>query len=386
MPEAFIALNGPLFWGTVFLGIVLTALTRGTSLRNWALAFVNTAFLALLLQWDVVLVLALLLVAWLALKASRNPTGAHLALTALGVGALYLFIIHKGVQLPGANPTLFRILTAIGFSFVALRIVEIVRAIWEERHLPPDLPSFINYIVPFHMLAAGPIQAYDEFVVNADRIEKPSPRTVLAGAERIATGLLKKFVIAFAIREAFLTDFQAQGLYVLVELQFFLLWLYFDFSAYSDIAVGIGKLMGVATPENFNNPLVARNLVVFWERWHISLSMFIRRNLFIPLQLAAARRGLRPKLSAAIAIILAFELCGLWHGFAISWLVWGSMHGVGLAVVRLYGDFLQRTLGPQGMKAYRSNVLIRWMCTAVTFEYLALTFFPIFYFQQALFY
>ena len=290
------------------------------------------------------------------------------------------------MHLPGANPTLLKILTAISFSFVALRIVEIVRAVWEERHPPPNLPSFINYIVPFHMLAAGPIQAYDEFAAHADRVEKPSARTVLAGAERIATGLLKKFVIAFAIREAFLTNFQAHGLYALVELQFFFLWLYFDFSAYSDIAVGIGKLMGVATPENFNNPLVARNLIVFWERWHISLSMFIRRNLFIPLQLAAVRRGLPPTLSAALAIILAFELCGLWHGFAISWIAWGAMQGIGLAVVRIYGDFLQRTLRPQGMKAYRSNLIIRWVCTAVTFEYVALTFFPIFYFPQTLFY
>jgi alginate O-acetyltransferase complex protein AlgI len=386
MPGAFIALNGPLFWATVCLGIVLTALTRGTSLRNWALAFINTVFLALLLHWDVALVLALLLIAWLALKAGSNPTGGHLALTALGAGALYLFIIHKGVQFPGASSTAFKILTAIGFSFVALRIVEIVRAVWEERHPPPDLPSFTNYIVPFHMLAAGPIQAYDEFVANADQIEKPSPRNVLAGAERIATGLLKKFVIAFAIREAFLTDFQAHGLYALVELQFFFVWLYFDFSAYSDIAVGIGKLMGVATPENFNNPLVARNLVVFWERWHISLSMFIRRNLFIPLQLAAVRRGLPPTVSAALAIILAFELCGLWHGFAISWLAWGAMQGIGLAAVRLYGDSLQRTLGPKAMKAYRSNLIIRWICIAVTFEYVALTFFPIFYFPQSLFY
>jgi D-alanyl-lipoteichoic acid acyltransferase DltB (MBOAT superfamily) len=385
MPERFIALNGFFFWGTVFVGIVLTALTRGTSLRHWALAFVNSTFLALLLHWDVVLIFALLIVAWLALKAGNGRAG-HVALVALGAGVLYLFIIHKGTHLAGASPTLITTLTACGFAFVALRFVEIIRAIWEKRYPPPDLPSLINYIVPFHMLAAGPIQSYDEFVSSTDHIEKPSPAIVLAGAERIATGLFKKFVIAFAIGEAFLTDFQASGLYALVELQFFFLWLYFDFSAYSDIAVGIGKLMGVATPENFKNPLMARNLIVFWERWHISLSMFIRRNLFIPVQLAAARRGMPPKLSAALAIILAFQLCGLWHGFAIRWLVWGSMHGVGLAVVRLYGDFLQRTLGPQGMKAYRSNMVIAWVSMVVTFEFVALTFLPIFYFPQTLFY
>ena len=161
MPAAFIALNGVPFWGVVFLGIMLTALSRGTTMRNSALAFVNAVFLTLLLHLDVVLVLVLLLIAWLLLKALVNPAGRHLSLAALSAAILYLFIIHKGVHLPGANPTFFKILTAIGFSFVALRVVEVVRAVLEKRHPPPDLLTFINYIVPFHMLAAGPIQAYD---------------------------------------------------------------------------------------------------------------------------------------------------------------------------------------------------------------------------------
>ena len=82
------------------------------------------------------------------------------------------------------------------------------------------------------------------------------------------------------------------------------LWLYLDFSAYSDIAVGVGRLMGVATPENFNRPYLARNMIDFWERWHISLSLFIRRNMFIPIQLALMRRtdGRRPLLVASVGV------------------------------------------------------------------------------------
>ncbi len=100
--------------------------------------------------------------------------------------------------------------------------------------------------------------------------------------DRIASGLFKKYVLANLIKRLFLTDYRSAGLYVLLEVQLTFIWLYLDFSAYSDVAVGVGRLMGVATPENFNRPYLARNIIEFWERWHISLSQFIRRNIFIP--------------------------------------------------------------------------------------------------------
>src|SRR5262249_12038953 len=149
-----------------------------------------------------------------------------------------------------------------------------------------DLPSTINYLLPFHMLAAGPIQAYDDFAQQPALPKLATLRDVLMGMERIAAGLFKKFVLAYCLQKLFLTDFHADGPYFLIELQVFYVWLYLDFSAYSDIAVGVGTLIGVATPENFNHPLIARNTIDFWDRWHMSLSQFIRRNLFIPVQMS----------------------------------------------------------------------------------------------------
>ena len=147
----------------------------------------------------------------------------------------------------------------------------------------------------------------------------------MESVERITQGLFKKFVVAYVIRELFLSDFQSAGLLWFVEVQVFYLWLYLDFSAYSDIAVGVGRLIGVATPENFNRPYLARNLVDFWDRWHISLSQFIRRNLFIPIQLYILRSGRqRPLLCANVAIGISFIGCGLWHGIGINFLIWGS--------------------------------------------------------------
>ncbi len=114
----------------------------------------------------------------------------------------------------------------------------------------------------------------------------------------------------------------------------------------------------------------------------MSLSFFIRRNLFIPIQLLLVRNGghTRPLLCGAIAIFAAFELGGLWHGISIGWLGWGMFHGLGLVGVRAYGEFLNTALGPAGMKAYRNSKVLYLCRIAVTFEYVALSFFPVYYF------
>ena len=122
------------------------------------------------------------------------------------------------------------------------------------------------------MLAAGPIQSYDDFAAQPALPSALRPVEALAAFERIAAGLFKKYVVANLVLQLFLTDYRSAGPYVLLEAQLTYIWLYLDFSAYSDMAVGVGRLLGVATPENFNRPYLARNVIDFWERWHISLS------------------------------------------------------------------------------------------------------------------
>jgi D-alanyl-lipoteichoic acid acyltransferase DltB (MBOAT superfamily) len=151
------------------------------------------------------------------------------------------------------------------------------------------------------------------------------------------------------------------------------LWLYLDFSAYSDVAVGLGRLMGSATPENFNRPYLARNVVDFWERWHISLSLFIRRNIFFPIQLGLMRwtEGARPLLISSFAVTVSFLLCGLWHNFLISWLAWGLYQSAGLIVCNVFREYLLRKLGRKGLKTYMANRWYRVLAIVVTFQFSA---------------
>src|SRR5208282_4285771 len=142
---------------------------------------------------------------------------------------------------------------AVAFSYVVLRMVELLRAVFEGRHAAPDFPSVINYLVPFHMLAAGPIQDFGDFVNQPPQRPNLTASVALQYSERIVWGLFKKFVLAAILDKVFLTGFRVHGWRWVLEAQLFYLWLYRDFSALADIAVGIGGLRGLATPENFDN-------------------------------------------------------------------------------------------------------------------------------------
>ncbi len=156
-------------------------------------------------------------------------------------------------------------------------------------------------------------------------------------------------------------------------MQLIYIWLYLDFSAYSDIAVGIGGLMGVATPENFNRPYLARNVIDFWERWHISLSQFIRRNVFIPIQLSFMRLtdGRAPLWIASFAFMVSFLLCGLWHSIGWTWAAWGLYQASGLIICNLYRHVLTKRLGRKGVNRYLANPWIRVFAIILTFEFAA---------------
>ncbi len=383
MTEQLIDLTKLEFWIACLAAVlVLTPVTRALP-RKWVWAGVNLGFVALLLRLQALAVFGAVFAAYLLLRAiaGSRHRGWFTALTALCV--LGLFILHKLPAL-SANVGLTTInsgLSMVGFSYVALRMVEILRAVFEKRHGPPDLLSTINYLLPFHMLAAGPIQGYDEFVSQPREPKRTTHRDVFAAGERIASGLFKKFVLAMIIKDLFLTDFHSSGIYFFIEIQFFYLWLYLDFSAYSDIAVGVGRLIGVATPENFNRPYLARNAIDFWERWHISLSMFIRRNIFVPIQLHLSRRtdGRRPLLCASLAFTVAFVLCGLWHNLNINFMIWGGVHAAGLVAANLYRHFLKGKLGAGRVKAYLASRRIRLVAQVATYEFVAVSLLALFY-------
>ena len=367
-----VELNKFAFWFVCGTAGLLLVPVSSLALRKWIQAGVNVALLVFLLRSHAVGLLLAIALTYFALQFVGQARYRTVFAALVGASTVALFVLHKlpetTVSLAGDG--LVRILAVIGYSYVALRIIEVLRAVFEQRHPAPDLVSLINYLLPFHMLAAGPIQSFDDFMKHAEERFEPTAKTVLIGFELIASGLFMKFVLADLLQKLFLTNFESSGLYFFLEMQLTFVWVYLDFSAYSYIALGIGMLLGISTPVNFNRPLLARNLIDFWERWHISLSLFIRRNLFIPLQVYLMRQneGRTPLLSAAIAISVSFVLCGLWHGLGAGFLIWGVIQAGGLIATRVYGHALQSRLGKDGLRSYLANPWYRTLAIFATFQ------------------
>jgi alginate O-acetyltransferase complex protein AlgI len=227
--------------------------------------------------------------------------------------------------MPGAPP--------LAISFFTF---EFVHYLFEVRRGGDPIRSplkFLLFAIHFPSLVAGPIKRYTQFIPELEAAASRSPRweDFSEGLRRIALGVVKKVVIAdtltFWIDKTYpvLGD---EGLFIrwcfLLALGFRIL---LDFSGYTDLAIGCSRLIGIRLPENFNWPYLARNVQEFWQRWHISLSSWIRDYVYIPL--GGSRVGWPRRLANGL---VAFALCGLWHGPAWNFIVWGLYHGVGLAV------------------------------------------------------
>jgi D-alanyl-lipoteichoic acid acyltransferase DltB (MBOAT superfamily) len=366
------------FWLMVGLAILVVGGLTSATARSVALAAVNLGALTLLVHWRIVVIFAGLVAVWLALKLIAHRVARSQILIAGGLATLGLFVLHKApdrliaLNLPGSRGFVVT-LTIVGFSYVALRLVEVARAVADGRQ-PPSLTATINYLVPFHMLSAGPIQSYDDFASQPGVPRPPSKAESLEAVELIASGLFKKYVIANTLQALFITDYSAGGWYTVLEIQISYVWLYLDFSAYSDVALGAGRLMGVATPVNFRYPYLARNSIDYWERWHITLSQFIRRNVFMPVQVALMRetRGNYALQNASVAFLISFLLCGLWHSIGPRYLLWGALHALGLIVCNLYRAMLLKKIGRKGINLYLKNRWIHVASVILTFEFTAL--------------
>lgn len=372
MDAGSVGITSAAFWLVVVLGLLVVVPLTRPRLRAWAITALNLGFLAFVQRRWVVATLIVLLVSWAAVRAVELGR-RRMAYAAAVLGALALFVAFKAPILSQRLPPAFVVwLSALGFAYLALRLLDEL-AFVRDKGGAPSLCEHVNYLVPFHMLAAGPIHAFSDFRKQAPIPEAQSFAQALAACERITLGLFKKLVLAHVIERLFLTGFRARGWYYVLEVQLFLPWLYLDFSSYSDIALGVGRLLGIATPENFDRPYLARDMVDFWQRWHISLSQWIRRNVFLPLQMTFQRRypDVPALTTSSLTLLLAFGLCGLWHMLSWRYAAWGLMHAVGVVAANAAQTLNVRRLGRAGYLAYRKRPLPRLLGVVLTFEFVA---------------
>lgn len=225
------------------------------------------------------------------------------------------------------------VLLPIGLSYMVARHIDLGIKIAGGQVTMPSAAQFLTYSFYWPSYAAGPITEQNFF--NDQNIYYPVWSERSEGLVRVASGFAKKMtadVIWFAVVQTKTTQVMiAQdgnpALIIMLCLGN-MLFVYLDFSGYSDIAVGSARLMGIRIPENFNNPLMRSNLREFWLAWHMSLTRWVNRNVFMPLSLSVRRE--KKVFAYALPVIATTTTIGIWHGLQIVWLLWGLHHAVGI--------------------------------------------------------
>ena len=231
----------------------------------------------------------------------------------------------------------------LGISFYIFKLISYVADVYMRKTEPGDFFHVLLYTVTFHQVAQGPITRFGEMAEEMDH-RCCSAEDLAEGLWRFTVGLAKKTVLADhlgTLAETFLplagnTTFSVGGAYL--GALCYMLQLYLDFSAYSDMALGLGRMIGFHYPENFNYPYIAVSVRDFWRRWHISLSRFFRDYVYIPLG------GNRVSTGRLLLNLLAvWALTGFWHGSSWNFILWGLYYFVFIAIENFVKKFQKRT-------------------------------------------
>jgi len=249
------------------------------------------------------------------------------------------FLSQVGIHQP--HLPLLTVVAPLGISFLTFRAISYSVDIYKEKITPSgNMTDFMTYFLMFPPLVAGPIVRYAD-ISQQLAARRVSAEDVSVGTQRIVIGLIKKSLFANTFTrvadQVFSTPMaQLSSTWAWIGILAFSLQIYFDFSGYSDIAIGLARMMGFRIGENFNHPYIAKDIRDFWRRWHISLSTWLRDYIFLPLAFSLSRKWkkeylLRLRTDRLIhihAVLVTFAICGLWHGPTWGFFFWGVFYGI----------------------------------------------------------
>ena len=259
----------------------------------------------------------------------------------LGYFKYYDFFVENINGIFGCSWTLKKILLPLGISFFTFQQISFLQQVY-SRTLQKRY-SFSNYclfVCFFPQLIAGPIVLPDEMMSQFDNEDNRNQKAenIAAGLYIFSLGLAKKILLAdffAAIADNGFANGAADGISVWLCVLAYTFQIYFDFSGYCDMAIGIALLFNIKLPVNFNSPYRADSIADFWRRWHITLGRFLMSSIYIPL--GGNRCG---KFRNCCNLMLTFFISGLWHGASWMFVLWGVMHGVALTLHRIWSKFL----------------------------------------------
>lgn len=267
-----------------------------------------------------------------------------------------------GTMLPAGQ-----IFVSIGVSYYVFQAISYLADIYLEIIAPEQhLGYFALYLALFPKILQGPIERADSFLPQLKQPYRFDYDNMRSGMLLFTWGLFKKVVVAdrlgFYADQVFNNVHGYTGLALIIGIYAYAFQIYFDFSGYTDMARGTGRLFGINLTENFNRPYLATSIADFWRRWHISFSRWILDYIFRPLQMRWRDRG---QAGMALALIITFLVSGIWHGATWGYVIWGLLHGIYLAASTYYRPYKKTLHKYMGVEKSR---WLKWWQVLVTFN------------------
>jgi len=312
-------------------------------------------------------------------KRGRWPWLAFFAPIAALMVARYLPVSVYAALGHALGKTFRGVPQMIGISYLAFRCSRLVLEVRNGVVKKPNFLEYVNFAFFLPTMPVGPINTYANFRRGfTQKYDVPVGRAAL----RILVGAVKYQFLGNLCNQLtysglLLDDHPHHWIDLPVAMVFYYLYLYLNFSGFCDMAIGAAALIGIPVPENFENPLAARNMKEFWNRWHITLSGWMRDLVFSPLsKFLVGKFGIKLADHAiALAILVTFLLIGIWHGVGWNYALFGLAQAIGVATVHYYTIFLKKRLGRDGFKTYNANRWIQGTAIVITFCYYAVTLF-----------
>ena len=333
----------------LFLPIVIVAFHFGANSRTARLGLLLVASFLFYAWWDLrflPLLASLILFNWGVVTMARRTERTGLLVVGVGINLLTLggfkyanFFAESVYGLIGIDFEPWGIILPLGISFFTFQQISYLLDVRRGRAGQYPLLDYATYVSFFPQLIAGPIVRHNELIPQFERLQRKVDGEIFArGLILFTLGVAKKVFLADEL--APIADIGFNEAATGAGPDFWVAWqsaigyslqLYFDFSSYSDMAMGLGGMFGLDLPINFNRPYHATTIRDFWRRWHITLSSFFRDYVYVPL--GGSRQALTLTCLTAFGTML---LCGLWHGAGWTFIAWGALHGLAIVINRLW--------------------------------------------------
>ena len=376
------SLSSSTFLAFIALVVIAYHLSPAVAYRRSVMTLANAAFIASYLGGIVqaLPLLGFLLLGYVGLQAvRRRPNGIVLAVGIAIVLATYVVLkrfsfVGSVVQLP--FPYLI-----VGLSYILFRVLHLMV---DARS--GDLPggvgplAFFRYTCNFLCFVSGPIQRYQDFApMDGLEIAPLDADRVYAAFSRVVAGYIRFAVLAEIANYVYLrlaphlsTTGPVLWVFFAVCAAAYTAYLYLNFSGYMDIVIGVGMLLGMSLPENFNRPFSARSFLEFWQRWHMTLSEWFKLYVFTPLMMRLMTRWPAAEHAAYLgvfAFFVTFLIMGVWHGSTMVFVIYGLLMGAGASGNKLWQIFCAQRLGRKRYRALSQTLTYVYLARGLTFSY-----------------